>query len=296
MFRYAPETTFSKVRMSNISGILYLVATPIGNLGDMTFRAVETLRSAALIACEDTRVSGVLLRHFGIQVPSIPYHDHNGAEQRPVIVQALAEGRSVALISDAGTPLISDPGYKLVTAAIEAGHRVVPIPGPSSVMTALMAAGLPTDQFFFAGFLPAKAQARADAIARLRGIPASVVAFETGPRLAASLAALAEGLGPRAACVARELTKLHEEFRRGTLTQLAEHYATHGAPKGEIVLVIGPPEETTIHAEDAEALLRTALETRSLKNAASDVAQLTGLPRQQLYQLALTITGKKPAE
>ena len=201
---------------------LYLVATPIGNLRDISLRALETLAAADVIACEDSRVTRKLTEHYGITTPLTPYHEHNAAEARPKLLARLAEGQAVALVSDAGTPLISDPGYKLVREASEAGHTVIAVPGASAVLTALGAAGLPTDRFFFEGFLPPKQAARQKRIAELAGIPATLVLFESGPRLAAALADLAAGLGPRAAAICRELTKLHEEIRRGDLASLAQ--------------------------------------------------------------------------
>jgi 16S rRNA (cytidine1402-2'-O)-methyltransferase len=270
---------------------LYLVATPIGNLRDITLRAVETLAGVDLIACEDTRVSRRLLDHFGIATPLVSYHEHNAAAMRPRLLARLGAGAAVALISDAGTPLISDPGYKLVRAARAAGHAVVPVPGASAVLAALIASGLPTDRFFFEGFLPAKAAARRSRIDVLARIPATLVLFETGARLAAALADLAAGLGGRTAAVCRELTKLHEEVRCGALPALAAHYADGAPVRGEIVLVIGPPEEAAAgSAEDADALLRDALARMSLKQAVGEVAAATGQPRRAVYQRALALT------
>jgi 16S rRNA (cytidine1402-2'-O)-methyltransferase len=274
---------------------LYVVATPIGNLGDITLRALATLAGADLIACEDTRVTRKLLDRYGIATPLVPYHDHNAAKARPALLRRLAEGGCLALVSDAGTPLVSDPGYKLVGAAQDAGHLVTALPGPSALLAALAVAGLPTDQFLFAGFLPPKQAARRARIAELKAIPSTIVLFETGPRLAASLADLAVGLGPRDAAVCRELTKLHEEIRRGDLGTLAQG-AEAGEIRGEIVLVIGPPpamEQPS--AADAEALLREALARSSLKDAVAEIAEATGLPRRQLYQQALELT-KQPTK
>ncbi len=203
---------------------LHVVATPIGNLRDITVRAIETLAAASVIACEDSRVTRRLVEHFGLTARLVPYHEHNAAEMRPKLLARLAAGESVALVSDAGTPLISDPGYKLVEAVRAAGHAVVPVPGPSAVMAALVAAGLPTDAFFFGGFLPVKTVGRRTRAKALAAVPASLVFFETGPRLAASLADLAAELGDREAAVCRELTKAHEEVRRGSLAELAARY------------------------------------------------------------------------
>jgi 16S rRNA (cytidine1402-2'-O)-methyltransferase len=268
---------------------LYIVATPIGNLGDITLRALDILRAADMVACEDTRVSGKLLSHFGIKVRTLSYHDHNADAKRPELLQELQAGKIVVLISDAGTPLISDPGYKLVKEAGEQGIKVFPIPGASSVTSALSVAGLPTDRFLFAGFLPSKAGARAKEIAELANIPATLVLFESVHRLPESLAALAEGLGAREAVICRELTKLHEELRRGTLIELAAHYAEAGEPKGEVVMVIAPPEAKIVSEADADMLLGQMLETLSVKDAASHVAKVTGLPRQELYARALAM-------
>ncbi|MEX0751319.1 MAG: 16S rRNA (cytidine(1402)-2'-O)-methyltransferase, partial [Xanthobacteraceae bacterium] len=232
------------VEVPALPGGLHIVATPIGNLGDITLRALEALAGADVIACEDTRVTRKLLDRYGITTPLTPYHDHNAAEARPKILARLAAGEAVALVSDAGTPLVSDPGFKLVRAVREAGHAVTALPGASATLAALTVAGLPTDRFFFEGFLPPKEAARRTRITELKRIPATLVLFETGPRLAATLADLAEGLGARAAAICRELTKLHEEVRRGSLEELAHHYAGAEARRGEIVIVIAPaPEE-----------------------------------------------------
>lgn len=269
---------------------LHVVATPIGNLRDMTLRAVETMAAASLVACEDSRVTRRLVDHFALAVKLVPYHEHNAAEMRPKLLARLAAGESVALVSDAGTPLVSDPGFKLVEAAREAGHRVIPVPGPSAVMAALVAAGLPTDAFFFAGFLPPKTAGRRGRARALAAVPGSLVFFETGPRLAASLADLAAELGDRQAAVCRELTKLHEEVRRGTLSALAADYAAAPDPKGEIVVVVGPPGEAPPPADtDIEAMLRAALAGGSVKDAAAAVATATGLPKRDLYQRALLL-------
>jgi 16S rRNA (cytidine1402-2'-O)-methyltransferase len=276
------------VDVPRLAGGLYVVATPIGNLGDITLRALATLAGADLIACEDTRVTHKLLDRYGITTPLTAYHDHNAAKARPALLRRLADGASVALVSDAGTPLVSDPGYKLVGAAQQAGHAVTALPGPSALLAALTIAGLPTDQFLFAGFLPPKQAARRARIAELKAIPATVVLFETGPRLAATLADLAAGLGSRDAAVCRELTKLHEEIRRGDLEMLAQG-ADAGESRGEIVLVIGPPASDQPSAADTEALLREALTRSSLKDAVAEIAETTGAPRRQLYQRALEL-------
>lgn len=269
---------------------LYLVATPIGNLGDISLRALETLAGADCIACEDTRVTRKLTERYGIATPLMAYHEHNAAEALPKIIARLAEGQAVALVSDAGTPLISDPGYRLVRAAIEAGHAVTAVPGASAVLAALSLAGLPTDRFFFEGFLPPKQGARQKRIAELAAIPATLVLFESGPRLGASLADLAAGLGPRAASVCRELTKLHEEIRRGDLAGLANDYAEGGETRGEIVIVIAPPPPPGDTGDtDVDELLRNALARVSVKDAVGEVALATGRARRDVYQRALEL-------
>ena len=268
---------------------LYLVATPIGNLRDVTLRALEVLAAADLIACEDTRVTRKLTDHYGITTPLTPYHDHNAAEARPKLVARLAAGAAIALVSDAGTPLVSDPGFKLVRAAQDAGHSVAAVPGASAALAALTVAGLPTDRFFFDGFLPGKPGQRQARIAELSRVPATLVLFETGPRLAATLADLVRGFGPRDAAICRELTKLHEEVRRGNLAALAAHYVTAGAPRGEIVLVVAPPLEQSAEATDVDALLRRALGRVSVKEAVGEIAAVTGRPRREVYQRALAL-------
>ncbi len=272
---------------------LYLVATPIGNLSDVTVRALETLAAADLIACEDTRVTARLLERYGIRAALTPYHDHNAAAARPKILARIHDGGAVALVSDAGTPLVSDPGYRLVRAAQDEGLAVTAMPGPSAVLAALAVAGLPTDRFFFEGFLPPKDAARRARIAELARIPATLVLFETGPRIADALAALAEGLGERTAAVCRELTKLHEEVRRDTLTALAAAYAAGAETRGEFVLVIAPPETRASSPEEIDELLRQALRTQTVKDAVGAVAAATGEPRAQVYRRALALA-KEP--
>jgi 16S rRNA (cytidine1402-2'-O)-methyltransferase len=269
---------------------LYLVATPIGNLGDMTLRGLEVLAGADVIACEDSRVTGKLLERYGIITPLTPYHEHNAREARPKLLARLADGAAIALVSDAGTPLISDPGYKLVREACAAGYPVTALPGASAPLAALSLSGLPTDRFFFEGFLPAKQAARQKRIAALKAIPATLVLFESGQRVAAALADLAEGLGPRPAAVCRELTKLHEEVRRGDLASLAHDYAEGGETRGEFVIVVAPPEDDGGTASDVDALLRRALVRVSLKDAVGEVALATGQPRRTVYQRALELT------
>lgn len=279
------------VHASRLPGGLYPVATPIGNLRDITLRALETLAGADVIACEDTRVTRKLLEHYGISTPMLAYHEHNAEAMRPKLLARLAAKEAIALVSDAGTPLISDPGYKLVCAVQDAGFTVTAIPGASATLTALNVAGLPTDRFFFEGFLPPKAGQRRARIAELVRIPATLVLFESGPRLAATLADLAAGLGPRDAAICRELTKLHEEVRRGDLAALAADYAAMPEPRGEIVIVIAPPpEEEKPAAEHVDDLIRTALTRVSMKDAVGEVAMVTGLPRREIYQRALELT------
>lgn len=269
---------------------LYLVATPIGNLGDITLRALEVLAGADVIACEDTRVTRKLAGRFGIATPLTPYHEHNAAEARPKLLARLARGEAVALVSDAGTPLISDPGYRLVREAQEAGFAVTAIPGASSVLTALSVAGLPTDRFFFEGFLPPKQVGRQKRIAALAAIPATLVVFESGPRIAEALADLADGLGSRDAAVCRELTKLHEEVKRAPLDALARNFAQCAETRGEFVIVVAPPREEEMPAADVDAMLKAALARVSVKDAVGEVALATGRPKREVYQRALELS------
>jgi 16S rRNA (cytidine1402-2'-O)-methyltransferase len=273
---------------------LYVVATPIGNLGDVSLRALTTLAAADAILAEDTRVTRRLLDRYDIAAPLVAYHEHNAAEVRPRILARLAAGEALALVSDAGTPLVSDPGYKLVVDAAAAGVAVFALPGPCAAIAALTTAALPTDRFFFEGFLPAKSAARRERIAALATIPATLVFYESPGRLAETLADLAAGLGPRPAAVARELTKLHEETRRATLTALADHYAAADAPKGEIVIVVGPPAPaSTPAAETLDAMILDALAGLSVKDAAAAVALEAGLPRREVYARALRLAGTR---
>lgn len=270
---------------------LYLVATPIGNLGDVTLRALETLAAADVLACEDTRVTRTLLTRYGISRRTTAYHEHNADEAGPRLIEAIAQGRSVALVSDAGTPLVSDPGFRLVTVAIEAGLPVVPIPGASAVLAALAASGLPTDAFFFAGFLPAKDGQRRTRLAELAEVPGTLVFFESPHRLSASLATMAETLGARDAAVCRELTKRFEEVRRGSLEELANHYEA-GEARGEIVICVAPPlAAEPPSAETLDALLRELASTMSVSKAAAEAARRTGARKQDLYQRLLALRG-----
>lgn len=271
---------------------LYVTATPIGNANDLTLRALDVLRGADLVLCEDTRVTAKLFAIYGLTTRLMPYHDHNAAEMRPRVLDRLAAGECIALVSDAGTPLISDPGYKLVREAVEAGHHVTTLPGASSVMAALTLAGLPTDRFLFAGFLSSKQEARRKELAELAGVPATLVFLESAPRLAASLADMAAQLGEsREGAVARELTKRFEDVKRGTLGELAAHYEAAGAPKGEIVIVIGPPmAQAPLCAHEVDAMIENALARVSLKDAVAEVVAMTGLKRKEIYARALAIS------
>lgn len=272
---------------------LYIVATPIGNLGDLTPRAASVLAHASVLAVEDSRVTGkllnhILVKHGGVRRPMVAYHDHNADTVRPGLVERMGV-ESVALVSDAGTPLISDPGFKLVRDARAAGHNVVTVPGPCAAIAGLTLAGLPTDRFLFMGFLPAKAKARDEAIAEVMTVRATLVFYESGPRLGSMLAALSIGLGGREAAVARELTKAYEECVTGTLPQLAARYAD-APPKGEIVVLVAPPGKSTV-VIDSDAALREAMARLSLGKAASEVAEATGLDRRTLYARALELKG-----
>jgi len=268
---------------------LYVAATPIGNLGDVTFRVVEALKGADRILCEDTRQTAKLLAAYDVKTPMSPYHDHNADRVRPGIIDALKEGARFVLVSDAGTPLISDPGAKLVRAARAAGVAVFPLPGPSAFVAALSAAGVKTDRFLFAGFPPPKAEARRNFLAELAGVPASLVFYESPQRLAVSLAAMQEAFGPRRAVIARELTKIHEEFVEGPLAALAARYEG-AAPKGEIVVIVDPPpEEAVATPAEIDAFLARALQSQSLKEAASAAADAFGVPRKEAYARALAL-------
>ena len=276
--RYAPFGT--AIKAAEAAPGLYLVATPIGNLGDVTLRALELLAGADVIACEDTRVTRKLTERYGITTPLTPYHEHNAAEARPKLLARLADGQAVALVSDAGTPLISDPGYKLVRAACEAGHAVTALPGASAVLTALSVAGLPTDHFFFEGFLPPRQSARQKRIAALANVPATLVLFESGPRIAAALADLAATLGERAAAICRELTKLHEEVKRSDLVTLAQEYSKGAETRGEFVIVVAPSPDGDETADNIDDLLRQALTRVSVKDAVGEVALAPVLARE----------------
>ncbi|WP_233416868.1 16S rRNA (cytidine(1402)-2'-O)-methyltransferase [Halovulum marinum] len=274
---------------------LYLVATPIGTADDITLRALAILRQADLLAAEDTRNARKLMEIHGVPLNGrrvLPYHDHNGAQARPRLLKAIAEGRSVAYVSDAGTPLIADPGYRLAQEAIAQDLPVTAAPGASAVLAALSVAGLPTDRFLFAGFLPPKSAARRTELTALAQVPATLVFYESPRRLAACLADMAGVLGgSRDAAVCRELTKRFEQVRRGTLAGLAPAYADEGPPKGEVVIVVGPPVQTPASEADLDSALAAAMRDNSLKDAASIVAEATGLPRKQVYARALELRG-----
>ena len=272
---------------------LYLVATPIGNADDITLRALHILGRADVIACEDTRVTGRLTAIHGIATKRIAYHEHNAPKVRPMLIEHLKNGETVALVSDAGTPLISDPGYRLVTDCIAEGLAVFPVPGPSAVLAALVVSGLPTDRFLFAGFLPPRTAARRRVLADLAAVPATLVFLESARRLAPSLADMAAMLGDRRGAVARELTKMFEEVRRGSLAALAAHYTAAGPPKGEVAVVVGPPEAGP-KADDLDWRLEAALDGGTVRDAADRVAAETGLPRRQVYARALEIQRSRP--
>ncbi|WP_318656032.1 16S rRNA (cytidine(1402)-2'-O)-methyltransferase [Qipengyuania atrilutea] len=271
----------------NLKPGLYIVATPIGNLGDITVRSIDVLKRCDAVACEDTRVTGKLLKHLGIAKPLWRYDDHTGEEARTRIVSAAA-GQAVALLSDAGTPIVSDPGHRLVEAAYAAGVEVTSLPGPCAAIAGLTLSGLPNDRFLFAGFMPSKAKARTDLLAELCNVRATVIFYETAPRLTKTLEALSELWPERPVAVARELTKLHEECRRGSARELKLHYEEK-PPKGEIVLLVGPPVAKHADAGDVDALLTDALETLKPSQAAAQVAKATGEDRKALYARALEL-------
>lgn len=281
----------SAAEKSSLPPGLYVVATPIGNLGDISQRAIDTLRCVDVVACEDTRVTGVLLQRFAIATPMTPYHDHNADRVRPAIMARMKAGEAVALVSDAGTPLISDPGYKLVRDCAEAGIPAIPLPGPSALLAALAVAALPTDRVLFNGFLPPKSGARREALMAIKSLRATLVFYESPRRLAECLADMSAVLGDREAAMCRELTKLHEEVRRGTLATLAAAYASEQTPKGEVVLVVAGAAGEQAAADDAaiDRLLREAFATMSLRDAAATVALALNQPRREVYARALAL-------
>lgn len=272
---------------------LYLVATPIGNLGDISLRALSVLARADLIAAEDTRHSKKLLSHFGLRGELTPYHEHNAEKERPRLIARLNAGQSVALISDAGTPLVSDPGYKLVRAALDQGLMVTSIPGPSAALAALTSSGLPTDTFLFAGFLPPKSGPRRARLEQLKAVPATLVLFETAPRLAKCLADMADLLGPREAAIAKELTKLHESVTRGRLDTLAAEMAGNETLKGEFAIVVAPSAGDADEPSDAmiQQQLEKALKLESFRDAVRSVAEVLNVSRPRVYELGLKLKG-----
>jgi len=272
---------------------LYLVATPIGNLGDITLRALDILKGADVIACEDTRITRRLLSHYGVGTSTTAYHDHNAQTALPRIMKRLQKGEIVALVSDAGTPLVSDPGYRLVQAAIDENIPVTTAPGPVAAIAALTLAGLPTDSFLFAGFLPTKRSARRQRLDELSGVPATLIIYESPRRVPTTLIDMADCLGDRPAAIVREITKMYEEVRRGSLGQLAETFAESGPPRGEVVLVVGPPAPQA-GADDAQVdtMLSQALSTRSLRDAVDHVVEASGRQRRDVYTRALALSAK----
>lgn len=284
-----PNAASGKSKSGTLTSGLYLVATPIGNLEDITLRALRILKDASIIACEDTRTSATLLRHYGITTPTLSYHEHNGEQMRPKLLARLAEGQSIALISDAGTPLISDPGYKLVGEVATAGYAVFPIPGPCALIAGLTASGLPTDRFLFLGFAPPKQGARRELALAHKTTDATLIFYESPGRLTDTLADFITVFGPtRQATVSRELTKLHEEHNRNTLADLLAHY-TATPPRGEIVLLIAPGAAEKATPESIDTMLRDALTSHSVKDAAALVADATGEPKRTIYQRALEL-------
>jgi 16S rRNA (cytidine1402-2'-O)-methyltransferase len=275
---------------------LHVVATPIGNLQDISFRALATLAAADAVVAEDTRVTKTLLAHYGIAAPLIAYHEHNAETMRPHLLARLEGGAALALVSDAGTPLVSDPGFKLVSEALTRAIEVISVPGPSAVLAALVVAGLPTDRFFFEGFLPSKSAARRRRASELADIPGTLVFFESPRRLAEALSDLALVLGDREAAIARELTKHFETVRRGRLRSLADTLSTEPPPKGEIVLLVGPPDVRSpdIPQEELDRLLSEAMARLSVKDSAAVVAADTGLPRRKVYARAIELVALRP--
>jgi 16S rRNA (cytidine1402-2'-O)-methyltransferase len=274
---------------------LHVVATPIGNLKDVSFRALSTLAAAEAVIAEDTRVTKTLLAHYGIASPLIAYHEHNAKMVRPALLARLEAGAALALVSDAGTPLVSDPGFKLVQEALEKGVHVTSVPWPSAVLAALVVAGLPTDRFFFEGFLPQKSGVRRSRLAELAQVPGTLVFFESPRRLAETLSDCAAVLGPRNAAIARELTKMYESVRRGTLEQLAAELGVEEPPRGEIVLLVAPPEAgaAALAEADLDARIGEALASYSVKDAATVVSAATGQPRRQVYARALQLAAER---
>jgi 16S rRNA (cytidine1402-2'-O)-methyltransferase len=271
---------------------LYLVATPIGNLRDITLRALDAFNAADMVVCEDTRVTAKLMNAYGLKKKLAVYNDHSDERQRAGLLQALAEGKRIALVSDAGTPLVSDPGYKLVRDALEQGHNVTALPGANAPLTALQLSGLPSDAFSFIGFLPPKTEARKKKLREWVAVPGTLIAFETGPRLTASLEAMLEVMGDRPAAVVRELTKLYEESRRGLLSELIAIYQENGPPKGEIVVVIGHGGNV-MEQQDVDLMLEQAMADMSLRDAVNHVTKATGRAKKDVYARALEMANKR---
>ena len=283
----APET----FHLGALAPGLYITATPIGNAKDISVRALHAIENADVVLCEDTRVTSKLLAIYNLKAKLRPYHDHNAEYMRPRILAGIESGQAIVLVSDAGTPLISDPGYKLVRDVRAADLMVTTLPGASSVLAALCIAGLPTDRFFFQGFLPSKSTARCRVLEELKPVPATLVILESAKRLARSLKDMDDVLGPRDAAVTRELTKRFEEVRTGTLAELTAHYEEAGSPKGEVVLIIGPPNKAAESAAyDINAALQASLKTMTLKDAVKHVATQSGRPRKEVYTLALELS------
>jgi len=285
--------TGSKQEVPPLRAGLYVVATPIGNAADISLRALDVLAHADRVICEDTRVTGKLLKMHGIAAHLTAYHDHNAARVRPQLIDEMRAGKSIAQVSDAGTPSVSDPGYKLVRACIDAEIYVTAIPGPTAGVTGLILSGLPTDRFLFAGFPPAKTAGRRNEFETLKSVPATLVFQESAKRLAASLADMETVFGPREAAVARELTKLHEEVRRGPLDELTRHYQEAGAPRGEVVVIVAPPSQEEPDESDIDEMIRARLAEMSVRDAAAEVAAATGLPRRRIYTRALAIADEQ---
>lgn len=283
----------TEIKQKKLLPGLYVTATPIGNLGDFTYRAKDLLERADVIACEDTRVTGKLLAYFGIKTPTISYHDHNSERMLPQILDRLHQGQIVALVSDAGTPLVSDPGYKLVHEARKAGIMVTSLPGASAVLAALATAGLPTDRFMFAGFLPNKTVARQKIVKEFKSLRSTLVFYESPKRLKDSLKDIHAVLGDRKVAVCRELTKLYEEIRLENLSDLIEHYEERGAIKGEVVIIIEPPREEVSDDAMLDDALMTALEKLTVREAVAAVSYSTGLKRKKVYSRALELSGDK---
>ncbi len=297
--RASPENTGGRARRSAAQpfGGLAIVATPIGHSRDITLRALDILGQADWIACEDTRVTAKLLAIHGVSRPLVAYHEHNAEKARPKLIQRLKGGETVALVSDAGTPLVSDPGYKLVRACLKEGIPVTPVPGASAVLAALVVSGLPTDRFFFAGFLPSKSAAWRRALAGVAEIPGSLVFMESARRLAPSLTDMARILGPRDAMIGREMTKMFEQMKRGTLDDLAAHYKSEGPPRGEVTIVVAPFKKEAVDDAGLDRRLKAALKNSTVRDAAADVSAATGLTRRKVYSRALELQkGEKQAD